>query len=525
MRTALLLACCAASRTAYAPPTPRSTPPHPRASRRAVMQQNPPPPKGGLTEAEKLAGSAASFFGGLAKAAEEAADTWVNSGWQVKKRAGQIVPEIRPNAVDVTQRAAPFLSPEKAGLGGGGGGLAAAGANGSLVTPQEDALQGEFLGFLAEVEASMVESGMCRVSPNGELTFRSRDDLAQVVVKFSIAKLSELAAAARALARYVDDLEVELEAADDAVVKLRKDMVAMEAKASAEQARLRSLEDDLARLDGELIDAQQLIDVQRAAKETAEQQADEAARALMELQAAEAAAGAEASTDRALELEEMLMAAEASAMAAEQAKASLERRLAEQRAEQQQQLEARRRDEERLRELQQRAEAAERAADEKAAEVSRVLVESQSEVTQLKRQLEQLQVAKTASTFAKPDAAFEEEAQRLQAEISEQLARATDALEPAAAASNGTATPATPSRPPALSRMTKAQLIEECTERNLLAEGTVAELRVRLRVERKRDVLVAELADRGWSERQARRALDKVGWDVDAAITELSASR
>lgn len=38
-------------------------------------------------------------------------------------------------------------------------------------------------------------------NPQGELTFRSRDDLAGLVVKFSMAKLSELAAAARALAR------------------------------------------------------------------------------------------------------------------------------------------------------------------------------------------------------------------------------------------------------------------------------------------------------------------------------------
>ena len=47
--------------------------------------------------------------------------------------------------------------------------------------------------------------------------FASRDDLAALVSEFSYGKLSELAAAARALARYVDDLETELEAADDAV--------------------------------------------------------------------------------------------------------------------------------------------------------------------------------------------------------------------------------------------------------------------------------------------------------------------
>jgi hypothetical protein len=45
-----------------------------------------------------------------------------------------------------------------------------------------------------------------------------------------------------------------------------------------------------------------------------------------------------------------------------------------------------------------------------------------------------------------------------------------------------------------------------------------------LRVERKRDGLVAELTERGWSVKQSRAALDKVGWDVDEAIAKLSGS-
>ena len=49
----------------------------------------------------------------------------------------------------------------------------------------------------------------------------------------------------------------------------------------------------------------------------------------------------------------------------------------------------------------------------------------------------------------------------------------------------------------------------------------MAELRSLLRVERKRDGLVGELTERGWSERQARSALNKSGWEVDAAIQQL----
>ena len=80
----------------------------------------------------------------------------------------------------------------------------------------------------------------------------------------------------------------------------------------------------------------------------------------------------------------------------------------------------------------------------------------------------------------------------------------------------GGAAPAT-----ALSKMKKAELVAECEARTLDAKGSVAELRAQLRVERKRDRLVEQLVERGWSERQARGALAKVGWDVDSAIAKL----
>jgi hypothetical protein len=71
---------------------------------------------------------------------------------------------------------------------------------------------------------------------------------------------------------------------------------------------------------------------------------------------------------------------------------------------------------------------------------------------------------------------------------------------------------------PALSRMKKADLVVQCRERELDYDGTVPELRARLRTERMRDKSVAVLVKKGWSEREARVTLTAVGWDVDAAI-------
>ena len=49
----------------------------------------------------------------------------------------------------------------------------------------------------------------------------------------------------------------------------------------------------------------------------------------------------------------------------------------------------------------------------------------------------------------------------------------------------------------------------------------VAELRASLRLERKRDSMVAELAERGWEGKRAVAALEKNGWVVEAAIKSL----
>ena len=55
-----------------------------------------------------------------ARATESALNDYVNSGWQVKKRAGQVLPEIRPNTADVVERSNQWL-PSAGGAGDAGG--------------------------------------------------------------------------------------------------------------------------------------------------------------------------------------------------------------------------------------------------------------------------------------------------------------------------------------------------------------------------------------------------------------------
>ena len=152
-----------------------------------------------------------------ARATESALNDYVNSGWQVKKRAGQVLPEIRPNTADVVERSNQWL-PSAGGAGDAGTGAAggvsepemrSAGAGsaiqvsaspaGSLATEADNAqLQVDFTRFLAVTEPGTFTEGA-----NGEITFASRDALASVVASFTSSKLREMAAAAKALARYV----------------------------------------------------------------------------------------------------------------------------------------------------------------------------------------------------------------------------------------------------------------------------------------------------------------------------------
>ena len=238
-----------------------------------------------------------------------------------------------------------------------------------------------------------------------------------------------------------------------------------------------------------------------------------------------------------VQLERELISAEQAASELAAAKERLESTVASLSEQQRLAAAERAREQERVLELEARAAKAEAEAEDKAAELSAELARSEASVAALRDQLSEIQGTLTSNVAAAapsplqgnataaaapaPDSAsssFAAEAAEVTREIEESL-RGTGLLPVESAA--GADADLAPRRP-ALSRMKKAELVGECEERGLSAKGAVAELRAMLRVERKRDGLVDELTERGWSERQSRRALDKVGWNVDKAIADLT---
>ena len=350
------------------------------------------------------------------------------------------------------------------------------------------------------------------------------------------------AAAARALARYVDDLEGELEAADDAVVRLRRELTEGEANLSEVSASNTKLAAEAEELNGALEKAKAVLMTTEAELDAKEKAAELAAEQLMDSQkSAEASAQAtqgEAQA-RAVRLESQLMAAEAKAAEQLAERERLESSMADIGSKRQLAEEAAEYGAARVRELEQAAAEAEAKAEAKAA----ALTESETSVGRLMIELRELKSAQervaasngaatngvangvngapkngaAAKTNGASSATFDVEAKRLTDEIEKQLAGTgmqTGGM-PTGGGGGGSATLV------ALSRMKKSDLMAECETRKIEVKGSVAELRATLRVERKRDGLVTQLCERGWSERQARTALGKAAWDVDAAIDSL----
>ena len=285
------------------------------------------------------------FVGNFVDAAEQAKDNWINGGWTVKKRQGKVLPEIRPNANDIGERTLKYMAPAGApgpnepivveGEGGDDVGALApidVEATASLTTATDRELQGDFLSFLAEREADEV----FKETDGGEIVFSSREQLAGLVSQFAYDKLKELSAAARALARYVEDLENELEAADDTAVAMRKEVLESERKLGQSVTEAEDLRQQQADLAAELSAARAAIAREQEAQAEAERGADLAAQQLLAAQeqlSAQAASAAEEATLKAsaAELGESAAAAEARAMAAEKAAAlvKMEQRLME----------------------------------------------------------------------------------------------------------------------------------------------------------------------------------------------------
>ena len=79
-----------------------------RAATCAITMQAPSPKE--ATGLEKFVGGLLQVAEDASKAASEAADDWVNAGWQVKKRAGQVIPEVRPTTQNLEAKVTKYVA-------------------------------------------------------------------------------------------------------------------------------------------------------------------------------------------------------------------------------------------------------------------------------------------------------------------------------------------------------------------------------------------------------------------------------
>ena len=418
----------------------------------------------------------------------EVSEAWKNRGWQVRKRQGSWFPEILP------QPGAPWAGaalekyePESAddGKGERDQWLASASKSATALSKpsaadasRELAITSDFSNFLARPE---IASSYAR-GENGEVVFRDEAALGATVAVFAVELTRELGAAARALARYVDDLEAELAAADEGAVRLRaqlsdaeNDAAARAEAAAAEARRAADLREAAARSEATANQAlEDAADAERRCEATAREMAATAAR-----ETATVGDVAEAK-QRALALETRLVDAEAAAakLADEAANAARQRELAEGKAS----AAAAERDatDGVLAAMRARVEAAERAAADAAKRATDALERAGATEAELRKSLEDALRDAPANVAADGAVADAEAARR-------DLAATVAAAAP-------------------LSKMRKADLVAECLDRGLDVEGLrVPELRVQLRAARAA-AAAAEAPANGVSEKDGASA-------------------
>ena len=394
----------------------------------------------------------------------EVSEAWKNRGWQVRKRQGSWFPEILP------QPGAPWAGaalekyePDAAedGKGERDQWLASASKSATALSKpsaadasRELAVTSDFSTFLARPE---IASSYAR-GENGEIVFQDEAALGATVAVFAVELTRELGAAARALARYVDDLEAELAAADEGAVRLRAQLsdaendAAARAEAAAAEARTANeMREAAARSEAMASKAlEDAADAERRCEATAREMAATAAR-----ETATVGDVAEAK-ERALALETRLVDAEAAAakLADEAANAARQRELAEGKAS----AAAAERDatDGVLAAMRARVEAAERAAADAAKRATDALERAGATEAELRKSLEDALRDAPAEAAANGAVADAEAARR-------DLAATVAAAAP-------------------LSKMRKADLVAECLDRGLDVEGLrVPELRVQLR--------------------------------------------
>ena len=410
---------------------------------------------------------------------EALTQSWRDGGWQVRKRKGALFPEIVPQpgpqgwAADeaqqvevrteaATQEITTAAAGRDAWLATTSNGAKALSAPDSSDGSKELAVAGDFSAFLQRPEiANRYER-----TTEGAIVFRDEGQLGATVAAFATELTRELGAAARALARYVDDLEAELAAADEGAVLLRSQLADAE-KSVEEKVSVAEAEAARAR------EARELAAQAEAAKRKAEAEAAEAEEAAEAKAAALARVEGEATSNEqdvqaaraaAVELETRLVDAESRARALADEAQAVARRAAAAERQAASAAGAQEATEAVLDAMKRRAEAAEESADAAARASAEALARAEASEAQLKKQLADL-------ADSVDDAA-----------VAEVVADATAAVAEVAAKASASG------KKPALSRMRKADLILECEARGLAFEGLkVPELRVLLRGARAKD--------------------------------------
>mmetsp|Transcript_1799 Transcript_1799/g.2743 ORF Transcript_1799/g.2743 Transcript_1799/m.2743 type:complete len:518 (-) Transcript_1799:409-1962(-) len=314
----------------------------------------------------------ASLTKKMSEVVQTATAMWVNNGWQLRKRAGKWFPEIVQHggegALSTTTKALESNAQSWLASDAGARALTSPGLG---EKERELALASEFRGFLARPEIKN------KWRMEGEsIIFENEEALSSSVALFALDVTKEIGAAARALARYVDDLEVELAAADEQSVRLRANVVDAERIAEEKSIIAQESQADAvaAKIQVEKLTSN-LHDQERAAR-SYEKKARETSRKIVQIETTykNSTLALEHAFERAAQIEAALADAEKKAL-----QLSQELQQAERRAQTQARLaENFRQDRDAadqvVRALEKRAEAAEFHANQSAAELQAALL-------------------------------------------------------------------------------------------------------------------------------------------------------
>lgn len=272
-----------------------------------------PPPKapiarhasGRRPQQEDASKVLAAKLGQLASSIQQ---EWLNGGWQVRKRAGRWLPEIvvQPLLED-GERTHPTAEIDWSSSRRSEGAKALASPS-MTEGDRELAVARDFGQFLARSDVSTTFERR----EDGSIVFVSESALSATVAMFASEVTKELGAAARALARYVDDLEAELNSADAQVVKIKAEVAdaANRAREKTEAAERAMAQAESLRQKQEKIEADLQLALKRA--RDFEENAEAASIRFIELEGDAMPGKLAEAMNKAAELENQLAEAQAS---------------------------------------------------------------------------------------------------------------------------------------------------------------------------------------------------------------------